>query len=166
MLLHCSTQPVHFLFKVIINSADIYNLLCHPIYIAFTTMSARYVSSQLFRSVTKNGRTLTVDIVDRTTAWVRPSGWPPTHIREDFARVVEDNISVFNTNTVKVAMKSVSYIVTMYHPSQYHHSYSRRRTNRESEHQSNKDQRVHYTVYGIDKDGQVIETKHIVRSVK
>lgn len=36
-------------------------------------------------------------------------------------------------------------------------------TNRESEHQSEMDKRVHYTAFALDKDGNVIETKHLVR---
>lgn len=33
---------------------------------------------------------------------------------------------------------------------------------RESQHQSDKDKRMHYTAYEIDKYGNVIGTKHIV----
>lgn len=35
--------------------------------------------------------------------------------------------------------------------------------NRESEHQSENDRRMHYTAFVLDKDGNVIETKHLVR---
>jgi hypothetical protein len=36
--------------------------------------------------------------------------------------------------------------------------------NRESEHQSDKDQRMHYTGFQLDKDGNVIAVSHYVKS--
>ena len=36
--------------------------------------------------------------------------------------------------------------------------------NRESEHQSDKDQRMHYTGFQLDRDGNVIAVSHYVKS--
>ncbi|KAG6367329.1 hypothetical protein INS49_001516 [Diaporthe citri] len=101
-------------------------------------MSARYVSSKLIKNISKSGRTLAVEYVDKTTAWTRPSEFPASSIKQDFTDVVQENIDNFGTETTRVAMK-------------------------ESEHQSEKDKRVHYTAYALDKDGNVVETKHLVR---
>lgn len=68
-------------------------------------MSARYVSSKLITNVQKSGRTIAVDYVDKTTAWVRPKGFPTIPIRNDFAQVVKENFGAFSAETVKVAMK-------------------------------------------------------------
>ncbi|KAJ0106877.1 hypothetical protein J7T55_014953 [Diaporthe amygdali] len=101
-------------------------------------MAARYVSSQLIKNVSKGGRTLTIEYVDKTTAWVRPSDFPSSSVKQDFTEVVQENMDTFSPETTKVAMK-------------------------ESEHQSEKDKRVHYTAFALDKNGEVIETKHLVR---
>ncbi|KAK3046088.1 hypothetical protein LTR09_012403 [Extremus antarcticus] len=100
-------------------------------------MSARYVSSQIIKSIQKGKKTITVEYVDQTTAWKRPTGFPSASTKDTFAAVVDKNSDSFMSETVKVAMK-------------------------ESEHQSDKDKRMHYTAYELDKDGNVIGTKHIV----
>jgi hypothetical protein len=38
--------------------------------------------------------------------------------------------------------------------------------NRESEHQSDVDKRMHYTVYELDSNGVVIQTRHVVQKVQ
>lgn len=68
-------------------------------------MSARFILASLIRTVIKNGRSLDVQIVDRTTLWTRPSGFPSAGVKEDFVNVVEENASVFSENTTVVAMK-------------------------------------------------------------
>ena len=68
-------------------------------------MSARYVSSQLIKNVTKGSKTVGVEYVDKTTAWVRPSGYPSSKLKDTFAAVVEQNMSSFSAGTAKVAMK-------------------------------------------------------------
>jgi hypothetical protein len=68
-------------------------------------MSARYVSSQLIKNVTSGSKSVAVEFVDKTTAWVRPTGYPSTELKEKFAMVVQQNIGSFNTRTAKVAMK-------------------------------------------------------------
>ncbi|KFY10987.1 hypothetical protein V491_07381 [Pseudogymnoascus sp. VKM F-3775] len=101
-------------------------------------MSARFVSASLIRSVLKNGRTLDVQVVDKTTLWTRPSGFPSVGVKDDFVNLVEENISMFSEKTTAVAMK-------------------------ESEHQSDLDKRMHYTAYELDKDNNVIATQHLVK---
>lgn len=54
-------------------------------------MSAKYVFSQLIKNVQKGSRSLTVDYVDRTTAWVRPDGFPSADVKNDFTSVVKEN---------------------------------------------------------------------------
>ena len=68
-------------------------------------MSARYVSSQLMKNVTSGSKTVAVEFVDKTTAWVRPSGYPSAQLKETFAAVVKQNMSIFGAGTAKVAMK-------------------------------------------------------------
>ncbi|ELR03974.1 hypothetical protein VC83_00660 [Pseudogymnoascus destructans] len=101
-------------------------------------MSARFISASLIRTVIKNGRSLDVQIVDRTTLWTRPSGFPSAGVQDDFVNVVEENASVFSENTTAVAMK-------------------------ESEHQSDLDKRMHYTAFELDKNNNVIATQHLVK---
>lgn len=68
-------------------------------------MSARYVFSKLIKNISKSGRTLAVEYVDKTTAWTRPSGFPVSSTKEDFTDVVQENIDNFGTETTRVAMK-------------------------------------------------------------
>jgi len=72
-------------------------------------MSARFVSASLIRKVVKNGRTLDVHIVDKTTLWTRPSGFPSAGAKDDFVDVVEENASIFSEETTAVAMKYVPF---------------------------------------------------------
>ncbi|KAL2047094.1 hypothetical protein N7G274_001113 [Stereocaulon virgatum] len=90
--------------------------------------------SRTFRRVKKR---IAVEYVDQTTAWKRPTGFPSASTKEVFSDVVDKNSDSFKPETVKVAMK-------------------------ESQHQSDKDKRMHYTAYELDKDGNVIGTSHIV----
>ena len=41
----------------------------------------------------------------QTTAWVRPSAYPSSQLKDTFAGVVEQNMSIFSDRTAKVAMK-------------------------------------------------------------
>lgn len=71
-------------------------------------MSAQYVSSTFFRSVTsKTGRTIAVDIVDKTTAWVRPSNYPTESVKDKFADAAVRNADAFQPDVESVAMKYV-----------------------------------------------------------
>lgn len=134
-------------------------------------MAARYVSSQLIKNISKSGRTLAVEYVDKTTSWTRPSDFPASSVRQDFTDVVQENIDSFSSATTKVAMK---YVCSMNpFPTTFYLNFRLRLTlvyftdlawtNRESEHQSEMDKRMHYTAFALDKDGNVIETKHLVR---
>ncbi|KAL9097945.1 MAG: hypothetical protein Q9163_006297 [Psora crenata] len=100
-------------------------------------MSARYVSSQFIKNIQKGTKRISVESVDQTTAWKRPTGYPSANTKEVFSNVVDKNSDSFRPETVKVAMK-------------------------ESQHQSDIDNRTHYTAYELDKDDKVIGTKHIV----
>ncbi|RMD42377.1 hypothetical protein DV735_g2738, partial [Chaetothyriales sp. CBS 134920] len=104
-------------------------------------MPARYVSRQTIKTVTNGSKTVAADFVDRTTAWIRPSGYPSTQVKNNFAKVVEDNLNSFSAQTSKVALK-------------------------ESEHQSEKDKRVHYTAYELDSEGKVIQSSHLVQKIQ
>ncbi|KAK4983982.1 hypothetical protein LTR50_006892 [Elasticomyces elasticus] len=101
-------------------------------------MSARYVSSQLIKNIQKGGRSIAVEYVDKTNAWTRPQGFPSASVKADFTQVAEENYDALKPETTKVAMK-------------------------ESEHQSDKDTRMHYTVFELDKDGKIIGTQHFVK---
>ena len=69
-------------------------------------MSAQYVSSTLIRNVmTKNGKSVAVECVDKTTAWIRPTGYPSNSVKEDFTQVALENITAFKAGTTTIAMK-------------------------------------------------------------
>ncbi|KAF2176603.1 hypothetical protein K469DRAFT_698372 [Zopfia rhizophila CBS 207.26] len=101
-------------------------------------MAARYVSSQLIQTVQKGAKTVAVEFVDKTTSWTRPAGFPSTSVQSEFAQVVKDNIDALQPTTTTVAMK-------------------------ESEHQSDKDKRMHYTGFELDKNRNVTRTSHFVQ---
>jgi hypothetical protein len=72
-------------------------------------MSAQYVSSTLIKNViAKNGKSIAVECVDKTTAWIRPTGYPSNSIKEDFAQVAIENIGAFKEGTTTIAMKYAS----------------------------------------------------------
>ncbi|KAB8356353.1 hypothetical protein FH972_023937 [Carpinus fangiana] len=102
-------------------------------------MSARYVSSSFIKNVQKGTKTLAVEYVDKTTAWTRPTGFPSSSVKSEFAEVIEEHADTFRPDTVKVAMK-------------------------ESEHQSDKDKRMHYTAYELSKEGTVLATRHLTKN--
>jgi hypothetical protein len=66
---------------------------------------SRYVSSQFIKTITIGAKTIAVEYVDKTTGWTRPSGFPTSTVKEEFAKVAEDNAASLKTETVKVAMK-------------------------------------------------------------
>lgn len=68
-------------------------------------MSVRYVSSSLIKSIQKGSKAVVVEYVDKTTVWTRPTDFPSSSTKEDFAQVVEENIDTLNPNTTRVAMK-------------------------------------------------------------
>lgn len=68
-------------------------------------MAARYVSSQVIQALEKEGKKVIVEYVDKTTAWIRPTGYPATSVRSDFVQVVKDNIKTLHADTAYVAMK-------------------------------------------------------------
>ena len=68
-------------------------------------MAAKYKSSQVIRNILKGQKTVTVAYVDKTTAWTRASGFPSAEIKENFAKVVEENSDKLLPNTAQIAMK-------------------------------------------------------------
>jgi hypothetical protein len=68
-------------------------------------MSARYVSSSLIKSIQKGFKSVLVEYVDKTTLWTRPTDFPSSGTKEEFAQVVEENVHTLNPNTTKVALK-------------------------------------------------------------
>lgn len=68
-------------------------------------MAARYVSSQLIQTIQKGGKSIVVECVDKTTAWIRPAGFPTTSVRSEFVQIVEENINSLQPTTAIVAMK-------------------------------------------------------------
>ncbi|GKZ58814.1 hypothetical protein AnigIFM49718_004652 [Aspergillus niger] len=101
-------------------------------------MAARYVSSQVIQALENGGKKVIVEYVDKTTAWIRPTGFPATFVRSEFVQVVNENIATLHADTAYVAMK-------------------------ESEHQSDKDKRKHFTAYELDSNRIVIRTTHFVK---
>ncbi|WPH04779.1 Hypothetical protein R9X50_00767400 [Acrodontium crateriforme] len=106
-------------------------------------MSARYVSSTFVKTVTtRTGRKLNVEIIDKTSAWTRPSDYPSDAVKEDFARVVEEQGDVFKEGVKTVAMK-------------------------ETAHESPADSATHYSSYGLDGNKrEVLDAKHLKVSKK
>ncbi|GBF62509.1 hypothetical protein TMEN_5055 [Trichophyton mentagrophytes] len=102
-------------------------------------MSAAYVSSQFIQNVIRGSRVIAVEFVDKTTAWIRPAAFPATNVKSDFMDVVEKNLDSLRPNTAIVAMK-------------------------ESEHKSDSDMRMHFTAYKLDKNRNILITKHFVAS--
>ncbi|EKG12719.1 hypothetical protein MPH_10132 [Macrophomina phaseolina MS6] len=100
-------------------------------------MSARYVSSQLIKNIQKGTKSVAVEYVDKTTSWTRPDEFPASSVKSDFTQVAEENLESLKPETVRVAMNL--------------------------EHQSDKDKRMHYSAYELDKDGNVIGTRHFVK---
>lgn len=69
-------------------------------------MSAKYISSTLLKtSTSKTGKEVALAIVDRTTAWYRPSGFPSEVVKQDWTKVAEDSADEFGAEVVKIAMK-------------------------------------------------------------
>ncbi|PGH31871.1 hypothetical protein GX50_05369 [[Emmonsia] crescens] len=101
-------------------------------------MVARYISSQLIQIIQKGGKSIAVECVDKTTAWIRPAGFPTTTIQSEFVQVIEENMDSLQPTTAIVAMK-------------------------ESEHKSDKDKRMHYTAFELDDNRNVIRTTHLVK---
>lgn len=55
--------------------------------------------------VQKGGRNVAVEVVDKTTAWIRPSTFPIASVRSDFVEVVQENFDNLQPSTAVVAMK-------------------------------------------------------------
>ena len=70
-------------------------------------MSARYVSSQLIKNIRNGTNSITVEYVDKTTAWTRPRDFPSADIKSDFTQVAEENAASLKPETTRVAMKCV-----------------------------------------------------------
>jgi hypothetical protein len=75
-------------------------------------MSARYVSSTLIKNVSKGGKSVAVEYVDKTTAWVRPAGFPSNSVKEEFAEVAIANVDSFKPDATRIAMKYVLELCT------------------------------------------------------
>jgi hypothetical protein len=50
-------------------------------------------------------KSVVVEYVDKTTLWTRPTGFPSASVKEEFAKVVEENVHNLNPDTTTVAMK-------------------------------------------------------------
>lgn len=71
-------------------------------------MSSRYISSSLIKKATgSNGKTIVVEIVDKTNTWIRPTNYPAESIKEDFAKVALENAHKFKSSVTTIAMKQV-----------------------------------------------------------
>ncbi|MCJ1454087.1 hypothetical protein MMC28_004437 [Mycoblastus sanguinarius] len=101
-------------------------------------MSAKNVSSQLIKNIQNGAKLIAVEYFDKTTAWTRPQGSLSATIKSEFTQVAQENANSFNLETTRIAMK-------------------------ESEHQSDKDNQVHYTAFELDKDDNVLDTRHFVK---
>jgi hypothetical protein len=99
-----------------LNAREPLNIFLTPLYqTTFTTVTSaihspiyqmsRYVSSQFIKTITTGANTIAVEYVDKTTGWTRPSGFPTSTVKEEFAKVAEDNAASLKAETVKVAMK-------------------------------------------------------------
>jgi hypothetical protein len=53
----------------------------------------------------RSAKSITVDYVDKTDTWTRPTNYPSTNVKAEFSQVVEDNASSLHDDTAKVAMK-------------------------------------------------------------
>ncbi|KAL8883215.1 MAG: hypothetical protein Q9192_007350 [Flavoplaca navasiana] len=96
--------------------------------------------SQFIKHSSRGGVSLAIHYATRTTSWNRVYCSP--ELQADFAAVAE--AAKFDSkmleDTAKVTMK-------------------------ESEHQSEMDKRMHYTVYCHDKDGNELGVKHLTRDL-
>jgi hypothetical protein len=119
-------------------------------------MSGRYISGKLIKSVQSGGKNVAIEYVEKTSSWIRPSGFPSRSVQDDFVKVAQNNLSKFKAGTVKIAMKYVFELRLVVFWSRYLHR------DRESEHQSS-DTKHHYTAYGIDAKGDVIDVKHLYK---
>ena len=73
-------------------------------------MAAQYVSSTLVKTITStNGKAIAIHCVDKTTAWIRPTGYPANSVKEDFVQIVSDNLGAFNPGTTTIAMKYAAW---------------------------------------------------------
>ena len=70
-------------------------------------MSAAYRSSKGIRTVIKNGQKLTVEYVDITTAWVRPSNYAAQKMKDEFVLAVKELQGDMKPGTTRIAMKYV-----------------------------------------------------------
>jgi hypothetical protein len=70
-------------------------------------MSARYVSSQLIKTIQNGTRSVAVEYVDKTVTWTRPTNFPSAGVKSDFTQVAEENIDSLKPETTRVAMKYV-----------------------------------------------------------
>ena len=69
------------------------------------TMAAKYVSSSWIKTVQTGSKSIMIAYVDKTSLWTRPTDFPCAKVKEEFVRMVEDNIHTLDPNTTKVAMK-------------------------------------------------------------
>ena len=70
-------------------------------------MSGRYISGKLIKSVQSGGKNVAIEYVEKTSSWIRPSGFPSHSVQDDFVKVAQNNVSKFKAGTVKIAMKYV-----------------------------------------------------------
>ena len=119
-------------------------------------MSAKNVSSQLIKNIQNGAKLIAVEYFDKTTAWTRPQGSLSATIKSEFTQVAQENANSFNLETTRIAMKYASR--ALHAP-----VLCGCLQNRESEHQSDKDNQVHYTAFELDKDDNVLDTRHFVK---
>lgn len=69
------------------------------------------MSSQVIKSMQKNGKAISIEYVDRTTAWFRPEDYPSTSAKAAFAQLVEEHIGAYKPETTRVALKYISHAI-------------------------------------------------------
>lgn len=74
--------------------------------ISVVSMSAQRIASTFFKSVvTKGGRDLDVRTITETSAWFRPSNFPVESVKEEFAKLVEEQGDKLKDGVAIAALK-------------------------------------------------------------
>lgn len=68
-------------------------------------MASKLVSAVAITTLYNNGRSIVVEFSERTDAWVRPAAPPTKAMKQEFVRVVEENLAAIRPEVTKVAMK-------------------------------------------------------------
>lgn len=114
---------------------------------------AQFVSGRFLQNITQAGRTIAVWIVNETTAWSRPANMPANQVKDQFVAKVRNNMKDLRTDTVKVAMKYVKFLLIR--------KIVTDKRIREGVHVSESDQAPHFTLYEFDKANNITKTSHV-----